>query len=456
MKSTNNIFVAGASGMVGSAIIRALIKAGYTNIIGSYHSRNPDYSLLLPEGFDLISSDSDELLLTPHASRSSPLTPYALRLTKADLTNQQEVARLFNSVRPDHVFLAAAKVGGIMANTTYRAQFIHDNLQIQNNIIHQSYLSGVKKLMFLGSTCVYPRQCPQPMKEEYLLTSPLEYTNEPYAIAKIAGLKMCESYNIQYGTNYICVMPTNLYGPGDNFDLEKAHVLPALLRRMHLGKCLEQNDWESLRADLNTRPINSVDGTASEETILDVLSSNGISFSPHASRLTSHASRLTSHASRLTPHASRLTPHASRLTSHASRVTPHASRVTISIWGTGRPMREFLWSEDMADACVFIMKNVDFSHLAMEMKEVRNTHINIGSGQEVSIKELAEEIKDIVGFAGDLAFDSSRPDGTPRKLTDVSRLNGLGWRHKTSLSQGLNKFYKWYIKSQARTLPATK
>jgi GDP-L-fucose synthase len=379
MQKQDKIFIAGGTGMVGSAIIRTLQQGGYTNLVANFHSRPPQ-------------DDS-------------------LHWAQLDLTDQSSVQSFFSTYKPAYVFLAAAKVGGIMANNTYRADFIFHNLQIQNNVIHQSYKHGVKKLLFLGSTCIYPRDCPQPMKEEYLLTSPLEYTNEPYAIAKIAGLKMCESFNLQYGTNYICVMPTNLYGPGDNFHLEKAHVLPAMLRKMHLGKCLEQGDWDGLRADLNARPIGKVDGTASEDAILEALSSNGISFSPDSS-LTAHNSSL----------------------------------ITIEIWGTGKPMREFLWSEDMADACVFVMENIDFPDLAGGMKEVRNTHINIGSGEEISIGELAVMTKEVVGFTGELVFNTSKPDGTMRKLTDVSRLHGLGWKHKTSLSSGLHSFYEWYTK----------
>jgi GDP-L-fucose synthase len=390
MHKEDKIFVSGASGLVGSAIVGALQAKGYTNIIGSYQSRKPDPSLI-----------------TDHSS---------LVTEKIDLTSQTQVADFFSDHQPSYVFLAAAKVGGIMANNTYRAEFIYQNLQIQNNIIHQSYKSGVKKLLFLGSTCIYPRECPQPMKEEYLLTAPLEYTNEPYAIAKIAGMKMCESYNLQYGTNFICVMPTNLYGPGDNFDLETSHVLPAILRKMHLAKCLEQGDWSSLRNDLNKRPVNGINGSASDETILQELNKHGISSSGP-----------------------------SLITHHSSLTNNNSSLVTVTIWGSGRPKREFLYSEDMAQASVFIMENVDFSDLAKGLSEVRNTHINIGSGEEISIEDLASAVKDVVGFEGELAFDATKPDGTPRKLTDVSKLHGLGWKHRTSLDQGIKCFYEWYL-----------
>ena len=391
MKKNSKIFVAGASGMVGSAIVRVLQIKGYTNIIGSYHSRKPD-----------------PLLITDHSS---------LTLYKVDLTDQSAVQSFFSTHQPEYVFLAAAKVGGIMANNLFRADFIRDNLLIQANIIHQSYISGVKKLLFLGSSCIYPRDCPQPMKEDYLLTGPLEYTNEPYAVAKIAGLKMCESYNLQHGTNYISVMPTNLYGPGDNFDLNNAHVLPALLRRMHLGKCLEQGEWQDIRNDLNKRPVNGIDGSASDDAILSILASHGISF-----RDTSLSS--------------------SPLTNDNRSLT------TVSIWGTGKPMREFVWSEDMADACIFVMERVDFNDLVKDEQEVRNTHINIGSGEEFSIKDLSKMVKKVVGFRGELIFNINKPDGTLRKLVDVSKLFDLGWTNSISLNEGLKIFYAGYLSSR--------
>ena len=404
MNKNSRILVAGASGMVGCAIVRALIKKGYTSITGTYYSRMPEPDLLLPDGFQAVSCNSDQLSFI---SSDSGLGPGQLRLIKVDLTNQKETSKLFQDTKPQCVFLAAAKVGGIMANNTYRADFIHDNLLISINVIGQSRLSGVEKLLYLGSTCIYPRDCPQPMKEDHLLTSPLEYTNEPYAIAKIAGLKMCESFNLQYGTNYLSVMPTNLYGPGDNFDLEKAHVIPAMLRRIHLGKCLEQGDWDTIRADLHKRPVNGIDSSASDEAIMNVLRKHGV-----ASSLTSDTRPLTS----------------------------------VSIWGTGKPRREFLWSEDMADACIFVMENTDFKDLAKGRNEVRNTHINIGSGEEISIENLARAVQKVVGFTGELTFNTQKPDGTPRKLTDVSRLHNLGWRHRTALDEGLEKLYEWYLK----------
>ena len=385
MEKNSKIYVAGGTGLVGSAIIRKLKEKGYKNIISTYHNRRP--------------IDKD------------------IKWFNLDLTNQQQVEEFFQKEKPKYVFLAAAKVGGIWANNVYRADFIYQNLQIQNNVIYNAYKYGVKKLLFLGSTCIYPKDCPQPIKEEYLLTAPLEYTNEPYAIAKIAGIKMCESFNLQYGTNFISVMPTNLYGYNDNFDLEKSHVLPALIRKMHLGKLLENNDWEGIREDLNKNPIEKVNGTATEKEIMNILNKYGI--------------------------------------------IKNKNNVQVEIWGTGKPKREFLWSDDMADACVYLMENIDFINVVKQMypeldeeklrlsytnKEIRNTHINIGTGKDLSIKDLAYLIKDIVGFKGDLFFNTSKPDGTLRKVTDVSKLHSLGWKHKVELEEGIKKLYDWYIK----------
>ena len=308
------------------------------------------------------------------------------------------VKKFFDEEQPEAVVLAAAHVGGIMANNIYRADFIYYNLQIQQNVIGESYRHGVKKLLFLGSTCIYPREAPQPMKEDCLLTDTLEYTNEPYAIAKIAGLKMCESFNIQYGTNYIAVMPTNLYGPNDNFHLEKSHVLPAMIRKIHLAKCLNENDWEAVRKDLNLRPVEGVDGNNTNEEILAVLSRYGIS--------------------------------------------PDA----VTLWGTGTPMREFLWSEEMADASVHVLLNVDFKDTYdASQKEIRNCHINVGTGKEVSIRQAAEMIVKEIDFKGELRWDSSKPDGTMRKLTDVTKLHNLGWHHKIEIDEGIHRMYEWYL-----------
>lgn len=364
MEKSSKIYVAGHTGLVGTAIVRKLMEKGYSNIVTRTHA-------------------------------------------ELELLDYNAVFNFFNSEKPDYVFLAAARVGGIMANNTFRAQFIFENLQIQNNIIHASYLSGVKKLLFLGSSCIYPREAPQPIKEEYLLTSPLEYTNEPYAIAKIAGIKLCESYNLQYGTNFLSVMPTNLYGPGDNYDLAKSHVLPALIRKMHLAKCLEQNNWKAIRNDLSVLPIDRVGGNAKEDEILEVLAKYGIQKSSGCE-----------------------------------------GKVIVTLWGSGKPMREFLHSSDMADACVFIMEKVNFSDLSHGMSEVRNTHVNIGTGKDISIAELAQLVKGIVGFNGEIVWDSNKPDGTYRKLLDVSKLNTLGWTHKIDLNQGIRMVYQGYINAR--------
>ena len=408
----SKIFVAGGTGLVGSAIIKNLLEKGYTNIISNYRNRQPNNST-----FNI---------------QHSTLNTNSVQYIKLDLLDTLAVSEFFKQNKPEFVFLAAAKVGGIVANNTYRADFIYENLQIQNNVIHQSYVHKVKKLLFLGSTCIYPKNAPQPMSEDSLLTSSLEYTNEPYAIAKIAGIKMCESYNIQYGTNFISVMPTNLYGPNDNFDLETSHVLPALIRKIHLGKCLEENNWEAIKEDLNKNPIEGINGSNSENKILEKLNSYGIEVVV-SSELQVEKENTTSN----------------RLpTTHNKQ-----SKIAIEIWGTGNPRREFLYSEDMADACVFLLKNIDFKDILnteclthTAKNEVRNTHINIGTGKDISIKELAELIKNIIGFKGELYFNIEKPDGTMKKLTDVSKLNSLGWKHKVELEDGIRTMYEWYLK----------
>ncbi|WP_278372235.1 GDP-L-fucose synthase family protein [Segatella bryantii] len=389
------IFVAGHNGLVGSAIWNNLKSRGYNNLIGKSHR-------------------------------------------ELDLTNQAAVTKFFDEERPDAVVLAAAFVGGIMANSLYRADFIMQNMKMQCNVIEQAYLHGVKKLLFLGSTCIYPKNAPQPMPEDCLLTSPLEYTNEEYAIAKIAGLKMCESYNLQYGTNYIAVMPTNLYGPNDNFHLENSHVLPAMMRKIYLAKLIHDNNWEAIEKDMNKRPINppsklaevigekNVDGNEPKERILKALAFYGI----------------------------------------------EDNKVTL--WGDGSPLREFLWSEDMADASVHVLLNVDFKdiigiekyssvHYGVKtdgvvdrnnsegrggaipsLGDIRNCHINVGTGKELHIKELAELVVKSVGFEGELRWDDTKPNGTPRKLIDVSKLHSLGWTHKVEIEDGVEKLYQWY------------
>lgn len=377
MEKTGKIYIAGHNGMVGSAITRNLISNGYKNLV------------------------------------YSPYPPF-------DLTNQKIVADFFEKEKPDYVLLAAAKVGGILSNNTYRAQFLYENLMIQNNIIHQSYLHGVKKLLFLGSSCIYPAHCPQPIKEEYLLTDVLEYTNEPYAIAKIAGIKMCEAYNIQYGTNFISVMPTNLYGPNDNYNLETSHVLPALIRKMHLGKCLENYDWKAIRTDLKKYPIGGVNENSDETEITQVLDKYGIR------------------------KGAGTRPGEIAQSQHSGYVSQGQHPVTITLWGSGNPYREFLYVDDLADACVFLMQEVDSKDLASGKGHILNTHINIGTGRDLTIMELATLIKNIVDFNGILKWDNSKPDGTYRKLLDVSKINRLGWKEKIILEEGIDMIYRQY------------
>ena len=370
LERNSKIYVAGHHGLVGSAIWNNLKQRGYTNLVGRSHK-------------------------------------------ELDLLDPIAVKKFFDEEQPDAVVLAAAHVGGIMANLQYRADFIYQNLQIQQNVIGESWKHGVKKLLFLGSTCIYPREAPQPMPEDCLLTSPLEYTNEPYAIAKIAGLKMCESFNLQYGTNYIAVMPTNLYGPNDNFHLENSHVLPAMIRKIHLAKCLNEGDWEAVRKDIGLRPVTMkvkatgevkrVDASSSEADILEVLAYYGI--------------------------------------------TPEA----VTLWGTGSPLREFLWSEEMADASVHVLLNVDFkdtykeNYNADHINEIRNCHINVGTGKEISIKAVAELIMREIGFKGELRWDATKPDGTLKKLTDPTKLHELGWHHKIEIDEGVHRLYQWYL-----------
>jgi len=364
LEKSEKIYVAGHRGLVGSAIWNNLLARGYKNLVGRTHK-------------------------------------------ELDLLDPVAVRNFFDAEQPQAVVLAAAHVGGIMANLRYRADFIYQNLQIQQNVIGESWRHGVKHLLFLGSTCIYPREAPQPMTEDCLLTSPLEYTNEPYAIAKIAGLKMCEAFNLQYGTNYIAVMPTNLYGPNDNFHLENSHVLPAMIRKIHLAKCLGEDDWTAVRDDLNKRPVENIGGDATQEAILNILGKYGI--------------------------------------------RPNE----VQLWGTGKPMREFLWSEDMADASVHVLLNVDFKDTcegaarnADGISEIRNCHVNVGTGSEISIREVAERIAHEIKFDGEIKWDASKPDGTPRKLTDVSKLHRLGWHHKVDIDEGIHRLYSWYLKGE--------
>lgn len=354
MEKNSKIYVAGHRGLVGSAIWNNLKSKGYNNLIGRSHK-------------------------------------------ELDLLDGAAVRDFFDKEQPEYVILAAAHVGGIMANLKYRADFIYQNLQIQQNIIGESFRHNVKKLLFLGSTCIYPREAPQPIKEDALLTSPLEYTNEPYAIAKIAGLKMCESFDMQYGCNYIAVMPTNLYGPNDNFNLETSHVMPAMIRKMYLAKLLNEGNFDAVRADLNKRPVEGINGDASKEDILNVLNKYGIN-------------------------------------------DKH-----ILLWGTGTPIREFLWSEDMADASVYCLEHINFSDVKGTNPEVRNCHINIGSGKEITIAQLAQLVKKTIDYKGNVEWDSTKPDGTVRKLTDVSKLHRLGWHHRMEITDGVPALYNWYI-----------
>ena len=383
LDKNSKIYVAGHRGLVGSAIWNNLLSRGYQNLVGRSHS-------------------------------------------ELDLTDQLAVRRFFDEERPDAVVLAPAFVGGIMANSLYRADFIMMNMKIQCNVISEAYAHGVRKLLFLGSTCIYPKNAPQPMTEDCLLTSPLEYTNEEYAIAKIAGLKMCESYNLQYGTDYIAVMPTNLYGPNDNFHLENSHVMPAMMRKVYLSKLIHDGAWDSIARDMDRRPVEGVSGSSSREEILAVLSRYGI----------------------------------------------EDNRVTL--WGTGTPLREFLWSEDMADASVHVLLNVSFSDIIgieryssvhygasadgavdrnhsagrggaiPSLGEIRNCHINVGTGKELTIRELSQLVVDAVGFEGEVFFDATKPDGTPRKLIDVSKLHSLGWTHSVEIEEGVRKLFEWY------------
>ncbi|MFO7622207.1 MAG: GDP-L-fucose synthase [Bacteroidales bacterium] len=373
MEIASKIYVAGHTGLVGSALTRTLKAKGYDNLI----------------------------------LRTMP---------ELDLTDQKAVDTFFSAERPEYIINAAAKVGGIVANNTLRADFIHVNIMIQSNMIYNAWKYGAKKLLFLGSTCIYPKNAPQPLKEDYLLTSKLEFTNEPYAIAKIAGIKMCESFNIQHSTNFISVMPTNLYGPGDNYNLRDSHVLPALLRKFHLGRCLEDGNWSAIRKDLDRHPVENVSGRGSEDEIIDVLGRYGIRLS-------------------------------------GSEPGSPAGKVTVTVWGTGSPLREFMYSQDMAEACIFVMENVDIKDIITSGQgdssdpDYYPPHfINIGTGEEITIRDLALKIKQLTGFKGDIAFDTSKPDGTMRKATDITRLRNLGYRHKVELDIGLRMTYEQYVR----------
>lgn len=370
MESSDKILVTGAAGMVGSAIIRALLARGYTNIVGTIHRTVPDFG---------------------------PEAEGKVRLERLNLLDQQAVRIFFTTEQPRHVFLAAAKVGGIHANYTYPAEFIHDNLVIQTNVIHNAYLAEVDRLLFLGSSCIYPKLCPQPMKEEYLLTGPLEPTNEPYALAKIAGIEMCWAYNRQYGCRFIPVMPTNLYGENDSFDLENSHVLPALIRKCHLAKmAMEGNLAEIIRDEQRFGPIPA-----------DIKQAIG-------------------------------------LNADSTFLTQDAADAKVVVWGTGTPKREFLHVDDMADACTHILslpKILYIDHLTRQDRPL----INIGAGVDLTTSELAELVKNVVGVHCEIVLDSSRPDGTPRKVLDTTRVHSLNWTPQISLRKGIEQVYQWYM-----------
>ena len=366
MNKDSRIYIAGHTGLVGSALYRKLEAEGYTNLITPTHG-------------------------------------------ELDLERQADVEVFFEREQPEYVFLAAARVGGIWANNTYPAEFIYNNLAIQTNVIHSSWKAGVKRLLFLGSSCIYPRECPQPMKEEHLLTGPLEATNEPYAVAKIAGVKMCQSYNRQYGTSFISAMPTNLYGPNDNFDLETSHVLPALIRKFHLAKLATQGDWEGIQRD------ESIFGPIPEDIMSSFVS---------ITKFRGHEFSVPS----------------------AYSLVPTSAPPKVVLWGTGRPRREFLHVDDLADCCLFLM-SLDQQKLGLLLTSDRLPLLNIGWGKDLSIKELAMIIKEIVGFDGDMVFDTTKPDGTPQKLLDVARMAELGWKAKITLKEGIRQTYSWYLEN---------
>jgi GDP-L-fucose synthase len=357
MEKNARIFIAGHNGLVGSAIYRRLENEGYSNLIVHSHS-------------------------------------------ELDLTRQADVEAFFQSERPEYVFLAAAKVGGIMANDTYPAEFIYTNLAIQNNVIHSARQTGVKRLLFLGSSCIYPKECPQPMKEEYLLTGILEPTNEPYAVAKIAGIKMCHAYNRQYDTRYLCVMPTNLYGPNDNFDLETSHVLPALIRKFHLAKLAFQKDWEGIRKD--------------EQTYGKIPDDVKAALCIGASSLNTQTASLSFHP-------------------------------LVLLWGSGNPRREFLHVDDLADACIFLSKFKE-ENLSEIFKSDDTPLLNIGCGEDWTIREIASVISEVVGYTADVKWDQNKPDGTYQKLLDISHISRLGWKPSIDLKEGVRSVYEWYLK----------
>lgn len=415
MNKEAKIYIAGHRGLVGSAIWRAFEEKGYKNLLGRSHS-------------DL------------------------------DLLDTRACEEFFEKEKPEYVVVGAAKVGGIWANNIQRADFIYQNLMIACNTIHAAYKYGVKKLIFLGSSCIYPKMAPQPMTEDCLLSSELEYTNEPYALAKISALRMCESYNIQYGCDFICLMPTNLYGENDNFDLETSHVLPAMIRKMHLAKLLKNKDFEGIRRDFEARPIVKAGASAVEAAAGVGSAAAGATASAGA---VSSAASVAGAAS-----AASATSELSEAEIEKLLGKYGISCKALALWGTGKVLREFLWSDDLAQACVYTMENISFWEMEAVKKlgysrvlgcdgkyfvnrgqGLKNTHLNIGSGKEISIAELANIIKEVVGYDGDISFDASKPDGTPRKLLDVKKMENLGWKAKVELRDGIERLYKWYLES---------
>ena len=427
--------------MVGSAIIKKLLSSGYTHIVSNYHRRKPDINTL-----SILNLSQDVNLL---------------KFTQLDLTRQSDVENFFERERPEYLFLAAAKVGGILANNTYKAEFIYDNLAIAVNVVNAAYKYGAKKLLNLGSSCIYPKFSPQPMKEGHLLTGTLEPTNEPYAVAKIAAIKLCRYYNEQYGTNFISVMPTNLYGSNDNFNLDTSHVLPALIRKMHLGKCIQNGDFESVRKDLKKYPLYDNEsaqlGTKPGEAVFEsqsktsppyeggdkgeVATSVGQRTNSDIINLISNFGIKTvfaNNASYSSENESQITHYGSRVADNGSRLTNHGCRkVTVEVWGSGEPLREFLSVDDLADACVFLINRYNYNDIG--------EFINIGTGEDIKIKDLVKSIKEIVGFEGEVDYDRTKPDGTPRKLLEVSKIKALGWKPTIGLEEGIQKTYEWYI-----------
>ena len=374
MNLNDKIYIAGHKGLVGSAIVRQLESRGFTNLLMRTHK-------------------------------------------ELDLTSQEKVQSFFQQEKPDYVILAAAKVGGIHANNTYPADFIYQNMMIGANVINSAYESKVKRLLFLGSTCIYPKAVEQPMREDALLTDLLEPTNEPYALAKISGIKLCESYNRQYGTDFRSVMPTNLYGEGDNFNLNNSHVIPAIMRRFHLAKCLEEGNWIEIKQNLSKSPIKGISGSSSKDQILEIFAKNGIKI-----------------INRNRPSI--------KQNNQPLIVQNLELNIVVEIWGSGSPSRDFLHVNDMAEASLFVLE-LD-KNIYQANTEQMLSHVNVGTGKGVTISEMVKIMKEIVGYKGGVTFDLEKPDGSPKKLIDVTRLKNMNWEYQTGLKEGLIKTYEWY------------